>query len=208
MVGMRVALARLVFLGGLLVSLTLAAEERRLVPLRPTALVSAPPRLALVIGNAAYTQPLKNPVADARAVASLLEELGFVVMQGENLPRPLMENAIREFGDRLREGASVGLFYYAGHGLQVEGENYLIPVGEDLTREDEVKFRTVPAGLVLAKMESARNGTNIVILDACRNNGFKLFFLTDGEADHDDGFWAVLFGLQNVRKVTNHECHH
>jgi formylglycine-generating enzyme required for sulfatase activity len=94
-------------------------------------------------------------------------------MERENLGQSQMERAIREFGDQLKEQKGVGLFYYAGHGVQVEGENFLIPVGAQLEREDEVKDHTVNAGLVLRKMESARNGTNIVILDACRDNPFR-----------------------------------
>lgn len=176
MVGKQIPQAWAVLIGCSLSGLALAADDRRLTPANSGAASLAAPRVALVIGNSNYAQPLKNPVTDARAMAALLEELGFVVLRRENLSRPLMEGAIREFGDRLRAGASVGLFYYAGHGLQVDGENYLVPLGEDLTREDEVKFHTVNASLVLAKMESARSGTNIVILDACRNNPFRSYW--------------------------------
>ena len=137
------------------------------------------PRLALVIGNASYGQPLKNPMQDARSMAALLRDLGFTVMERKNLNLSQMERSIREFGDLLKDLEGVGLFYYAGHGVQVDGENYLIPVGARLEREDEVKGQAVNAGLVLSKMESARNGTNIVILDACRDNPFRSYWRSE-----------------------------
>jgi formylglycine-generating enzyme required for sulfatase activity len=132
-------------------------------------------RTALVIGNADYkSSPLKNPVNDARDMAQVLRELGFSVTMKLNCSQREMTEAIREFGNELTRGG-VGLFYYAGHGIQVGGRNYLIPVDADIRAEDEVKFFSVDAGLVLSKMESAGNRTNIVILDACRDNPFKSF---------------------------------
>ena len=133
-------------------------------------------RVALVIGNSAYKDsPLLNPANDARDMAITLRGLGFEVIEGENLSHREMENDIRLFGTKIRDGG-VGLFYYAGHGVQVNGINYLIPVGATITIEGEVKFESVDVGLVLAQMESARNGLNIVILDACRNNPFARSF--------------------------------
>ncbi|MBA3242368.1 MAG: caspase family protein [Acidobacteria bacterium] len=129
-------------------------------------------RVALIIGNSAYgTNPLKNPVNDARAIARTVGELGFEVMQHENLSQNEMKRAIRVFGEKLRAGA-VGLFYYAGHGMQVKGENYLIPVGASINGEAEVEYEAVSLGFVLAQMEDAQNRMNIVILDACRDNPF------------------------------------
>jgi hypothetical protein len=129
-------------------------------------------RIALVIGNAAYKEaPLTNPVNDARAIAGALQESGFTVILRENTDQRGMLAALREFGDKLRAGGT-GLFYYAGHGMQIKGRNYLIPVGANVDREDEVAYSAVDAQAVLDKMESAGNGTNIMILDACRNNPF------------------------------------
>jgi uncharacterized caspase-like protein len=129
------------------------------------------PRVALVIGNAAYrTMPLANPVNDARAVADELARLGFRVFRIENATQKQMFDAVRQFGDALKGG--VGLFYFAGHGVQVKGHNFLIPVDAAIEREDEVAFKAFDVGLVLAKMEAAKNPLNIVILDACRNNPF------------------------------------
>ena len=129
-------------------------------------------RVALVVGNSSYKEgPLANPVNDARAIAQALRESGFSVTIRENTDQRTMLSALREFGDRLRAGGT-GLFYYAGHGMQIKGRNYLIPVGISIEREDEVAYNAVDAQAVLDKMEAAGNPANIMILDACRNNPF------------------------------------
>lgn len=131
------------------------------------------PRTALIIGNSDYlSSPLKNPSNDARAIAHELRQIGFEVFEYTDASHEDMEIAIQKFGQKIQKGG-VGLFYYAGHGLQVGGTNYLVPVDAQIESETEVKFRTVALGLVLAKMEDAKNRLNIVVLDACRNNPFK-----------------------------------
>jgi len=133
-------------------------------------------RVALVIGNGAYKDaPLRNPVNDAQAMADAMKTCGFTVTRLQNATRSQMREAIRAFGARIAEGG-VGLFYYAGHGMQVKGRNYMIPVGADITQEDEVEGEAVEVDAVLAKMETARNRLNIVILDACRDNPFGRSF--------------------------------
>lgn len=133
---------------------------------------SADRRVALVIGNGAYeTAPLKNPVNDAQDMAQALRELGFDVIYKENLNQNDMKRAIRAFGEKIRNGG-VALFYYAGHGTQVNGVNYLIPIGAKIEKEEEVEYECVDAGFVMAQMDNAKNRMNIVILDACRNNPF------------------------------------
>ena len=133
-------------------------------------------RVALVIGNNSYADaPLSNPLNDAKAVAKALETAGFQVILKLNANHKDMMGAVREFGSRLRQGGS-GLFYFAGHGMQIKGRNYLIPVGADIQREDEVAYQAMDAQAVLDKMESAGNGTNLMILDACRNNPFARSF--------------------------------
>ena len=100
---------------------------------------------------------------------------GFAVDLHLNADRREMWEAIRDFGSELVKGGT-GLFFYAGHGMQVNGRNYLVPIGADIRAEDEVQFSSIDAGLVIGKMESAGNDTNIVILDACRDNPFKRSF--------------------------------
>lgn len=165
----------------LLVCISLApplAAQDRVLRISPAEVQTAPaePRVALVIGNGRYKQaPLTNPVNDARAIAKALAESGFAVTEKEDLGQKEMYLALRDFGDALKQGG-VGLFYFAGHGVQVRGRNYLIPVDADIEREDEVVYNSMDASQVLDKMESASNRLNIVILDACRNNPFARSF--------------------------------
>ncbi|MDP3427926.1 MAG: caspase family protein, partial [Humidesulfovibrio sp.] len=129
-------------------------------------------RLALVIGNSAYeSSPLHNPVNDATDMGNMLKSMGFEVIRELNANQKQMENAIRTFQGRLGKD-SVGLFFYAGHGMQVSGTNYLVPVGAKINQESEVKYDCVDAGRVLDAMHTAGNPLNIVILDACRDNPF------------------------------------
>ena len=133
-------------------------------------------RIALVIGNGSYkSSPLSNPVNDANDIATALERCNFTVMKAINTTRKEMRRAIREFGEEINKGA-VGLFYYAGHGIQVKGENYLVPVGVDVYSEAEVEDECLKVSSVLRQMESAGNRLNIIILDACRDNPFGRSF--------------------------------
>jgi uncharacterized caspase-like protein len=161
-----------------IVALPLGSSMRKIVALTMLLLVPAgaqavEQRIALVIGNAAYADsPLANPVNDAKLMASALREQGFEVMQRLDVDQTAMKLAVRDFGNRLKAapGGAVGLFYYAGHGLQVDGESYLIPVGAPIADEGDVDIFAVGANGILRTLEDARNGLNIVILDACRNN--------------------------------------
>ncbi len=134
-------------------------------------------RIALVIGNSSYKDaPLANPVNDATAIAKTLQGLGFKVILRTNVSQSQMRQAVREFGDELHAGRGVGLFYFAGHGMQINNRNFLIPVGTDIRREYEVEDQSMDAASVLSMMQSARARVNIVILDACRNNPFARSF--------------------------------
>jgi hypothetical protein len=131
--------------------------------------------VALVIGNGNYAgNALENPVKDARGMAAALRELGFDVLAGENATRAQMLQLLRSFGERLR-GGGVGLFYFAGHGVQAGGINYLIPIGHKIEDEPDVKIESVSLEAVLDRMEAADNRVNLVILDACRDNPFRSF---------------------------------
>ena len=149
-------------------------------PLVPSPNVQPPrppdKRIALVIGNSAYVNVprLANPANDARLMADTLRSLGFRLVGGSaqlDLDKTQFDSAVQDFGTQL-QGADVGLFYYAGHGVQVRGANYLVPVGADATKEADVDFQMLDTDIVLRQMEGAGTKLNIVILDACRNNPF------------------------------------
>ena len=131
---------------------------------------SAEKRVALVVGNSSYTStaPLRTPVNDAADVASALDRLGFDVIRGIDLDYAGMREKVKLFSERL-VGADVGLFYYGGHGIQVSGKNYLVPVDARLNAASDLDFIAMDLDLVLRNMEREAP-TNIVFLDACRDN--------------------------------------
>jgi formylglycine-generating enzyme required for sulfatase activity len=136
---------------------------------------NAEPRLALVIGNAGYSQdmgPLPNPANDADLMAQTLTKLGFQVTRLVDADQKQMKRAIADFGSALMAAGpeAAGLFFYAGHGIQIAGENFLIPLGAEIEKEADAEIEAVSANWVLTQMEFAGNRINIVILDACRNN--------------------------------------
>ena len=130
-------------------------------------------KIALIIGNGNYTGTiLANPENDARAMRAVLQSLGFTVFEYENIGQNRMKKVIDDFGMKLKEN-DVGLFYYAGHGIQSKGYNYLIPVDADLKTEEQVEYDCVRADRILSLMETSGTKVNIIILDACRNNPFE-----------------------------------
>ena len=132
--------------------------------------VLAAKRVALVIGNSNYVNAtrLTNPANDATDVAHALDNLGFKVVQGLDLELASMQRAVQDFAERLK-GAEVGLLFYSGHGLQVAGINYLVPTNASVRSEADLDFQLLRLDLILKQMEREAK-TNIVILDACRNN--------------------------------------
>lgn len=133
-------------------------------------------RVALVVGNAAYHEaPLRNPVNDARALAAALREQGFEVLLRENATKSVMERAFADFGEKLTEGATA-LFFFAGHGMQVGGRNYLVPVDAKISSEQRVRLESLDLDLALDQMSGARVKVSIAILDACRNNPYERRF--------------------------------
>jgi len=135
---------------------------------------AAEPRTALVIGNAAYPfGALANPVNDATDVAAALRGAGFQVLLKTNAGSGEMKNAIRQFGDELKARGGVGLFYFAGHGVQLKGENFIVPIIRNVVSEDELKQDAVSATEAVDVMAAAHTALNIVVLDACRNNPFN-----------------------------------
>ena len=135
-----------------------------------------PSRVALVIGNGAYPDaPLRNAVNDARSMGKRLSKLGFQVITVENADRDAMEKSILDFSSLLRS-ETTGLFFYAGHGIQSRGHNYMLPVDAKAASERALKFEAVDVQAILEEMAFAGNRVNIVILDACRNNPFERRF--------------------------------
>lgn len=140
----------------------------------PQRLVLAPPpgerRVALVIGNSSYkVSPLPNPVNDAEDIARALEAAGFRTILKRNLASRELRPTIREFERELAK-ADVGLFYFAGHGLQIRGSNFLVPVDANLQSEADAEDESVDASFVLRVLDEAQVKVGILILDACRNN--------------------------------------
>jgi hypothetical protein len=133
-------------------------------------------RIALVVGNANYkVRPLKNPRNDADDVSRSLKATGFEVIDLRDATLPQMRTAVRQFGDRLINN-DVGLVYYSGHGVEVKGRNYFIPVNADIQREDEIADQGLDVSLILEKMSTAGKGVNILIVDACRDDPFGRSF--------------------------------
>jgi hypothetical protein len=142
----------------------------------PPAALAMGKRIALVIGNAKYNiRPLQNPVNDADDVSKALKGSGFDVLDLRNASLREMTEGARLFGDMLKSH-DVGLVYYSGHGIEVKGRNYFIPVNADIKREDEVAFQSLDVGLILEKMATANKSVNIMIVDACRDDPFGRSF--------------------------------
>ncbi len=130
-------------------------------------------RHALIIGNSNYiNSPLKNPANDAEDMADALQKLGFSVTLVLDGLQTDMETAVNSFTKILTREGGTGIFYYAGHSMQIAGRNYLIPVDSDIKDETQIKYKALDVGKVLDGMELANNKVNILILDACRNNPF------------------------------------
>ena len=132
-------------------------------------------RLALVVGNNDYIYGpvLKNAVNDADLISKCLKELNFEVIIGKNLDKKSFEDSIKSFF-RKKDDYDIILFFYAGHGMQLYGENYLIPIDAKLEIKEDVKFETIEVDFITELLEE-KTSTNIIVLDACRDNPFKTF---------------------------------
>ena len=130
--------------------------------------------IALVIGNADYENAtkLKNPVNDANDITTKLLASGFMVEKVLDCTCSEMDQALKRFKGSLKD-KDVGLFFFAGHGLQIDGENYLTAIDTDASGEDEAKYSSLPLNRVIEVMEKADTQTSIIILDACRDNPFE-----------------------------------
>ena len=138
-------------------------------------------RVALVIGNAAYpSAPLRNPVNDAKDMADKLRGLGFVVIERSNLGIKQIGSTLREFRAKLVPGG-VALVYYAGHGLQIKGENYLPAVDAEIAGEEDVSNQSLAIRQIMDVLTDAKTRLNLVFLDACRNNPYARTFRNANE---------------------------
>ena len=140
----------------------------------PISHAAAETRVALIIGNSAYQKAdlrLPNPANDASAMARALKTAGFETIVALNVSRTDFYKAVNQFGDKIsRDPHAVGLFYYAGHAVQADGVNWLIPVDANINSQGDLEPSAFDAAKVLRTMTAAQNEMNIVILDACRNN--------------------------------------
>ena len=132
-------------------------------------------RVALVIGNGAYTkEPLVNPANDARLVAATLRQLGFEVLDFKDLGVKELRRVTREFAQRLAREDGVGIFYYAGHGVEINGRNYLLPVDIEVSDEEQIKDDSMDLEeSLMDRLEKSKKRVNLIILDACRDNPFR-----------------------------------
>src|SRR5262245_13836163 len=167
-------------------------------------------RVALVIGNARYAHAtvLANPVNDAAAMAVVLERLGFEVVRGFDLSLRAIGDVQGEFEEMLLANPHVALFFYAGHGLQVDGRNYLIPIDAEISQRAHLASRTLLFNDVLDPM-STHAGASLIFLDACRDNPFTRNLLRTFElsaprkvGDHLPTTGPIRGGLARIAKVT------
>ena len=165
--GRRAALVRLS-------TLPWAVLAARLTFAEDAAVLNALPRVALIVGNSNYRKlpALRNPANDAAALDEQVKRVGFDVALKLDAGKAELEQAIAEFSARIARKRSVGLFYFAGHGLQVSWRNYLVPIDAELEGADDVARRTVDLVALIDGLRKARNPMNVVILDACRDNPF------------------------------------
>ncbi len=133
----------------------LQAAEKGIARAKVESSADSGSRIALVIGNASYASaPLRNPVNDVRHIASALKKVGFQVTKVENASLQSMDNAVRGFGQKARK-SDVALVYYSGHGLQLRGVNYLQPIGADIRREQDIRFKAYNSDQILAELEGS-----------------------------------------------------
>nr|WP_321267418.1 caspase family protein [uncultured Sulfurimonas sp.] len=132
-------------------------------------------KLALVIGNNTYSgqlSKLQNPINDATDVKKALEKTGFEVIFLTDATQAQMDEKLREFSDKLKKSA-IGLFYFAGHGLEIANQNYLVPIGADISDKFKVKYKTVAVDEIVTRMNNSGTRLNMLVLDACRNDPFS-----------------------------------
>jgi len=161
----------LLLLASILLQVELVATEDS----RAIRIMKSESRTALIIGNSNYTgvlSKLQNPINDARAMKKILEQRNFNIIYMENATKREMKESLNNFYTKITEGG-VGLLYFAGHGIEVDSQNYIIPIDANIKDKDDTEFEAFALNRVTKKMQNAKNRLNIVILDACRNDPFS-----------------------------------
>jgi len=141
-------------------------------------------RVALVIGNNDYQgvlSKLSNPINDAKSIKNILEQRGFRVIYAENTTKRTMKNNLDKFYTAIQKGG-VGMFYFSGHGIEVDGQNYLVPIDAKIEAKSDTEFEAIALNRVTKRMQNIGNRLNIVVLDACRNDPFSRSIGTGGLA--------------------------
>jgi uncharacterized caspase-like protein len=145
--------------------------------------IDSPKRFALIVGNSGYVEMGKlegRPLNDVEDMAQRLKALGFMVFKHENLSdKQAFEKAFQQFGRQAR-GGEVALFFYAGHGVEVDGENYVIPTGAALQQKEDVRYEAFPVSRVLEEFRELGAKNSVILLDACRENPFRSWSRGDG----------------------------
>jgi len=162
-----------IFISFFLLILLFAEADDRAVKVSTKAIKEQ--RVALVMGNNEYRgvlSKLRNPINDAKSIKEVLESRGFDVIYKENITKKGMKLILNKFYEKIQKGG-VGLFYFSGHGIEVDGQNYLIPIDAKLDEKSDAEFEAISLNKITKKMQNAKNRLNIVILDACRNDPFS-----------------------------------
>jgi len=167
-----VSVLKIILMALALIAFQAHAKDDRNLAVTQTNNAASDKRIALVIGNSSYTNsPLKNPVNDAKDMANKLRGLGFDVIERNNLQTKQIGSTLSEFRSKLSSGA-VALVFYAGHGLQINGENYLPAVDADINAEEDVSNQSLSVRQIMDVLDKAKTRLNLVFLDACRNNPY------------------------------------
>lgn len=174
-------------------TLTFHLDDKRAAQnCQPTPVVAGK-RYALLFGNSAYKHGstlLGRPVNDAEDVAARLQQLGFIVTVKTDVPLTVMQRALRDFNNQIR-GADVALIFYSGHGIEVGGQNYLLPVDAELQQPDDADTEAVNVQTFVDKLKNSGATFSVAVLDACRNNPFKNWPGSTHHGEGDRGFKTI-----------------
>ena len=166
----------------LLLILTITTADDRSIKIKQ--MMQTEQRIALVIGNNSYQSPLSvlhNPINDARAIKNILENRGFEVIYKKDTTKRELRDTLEKFYQKLKRGG-VGMLYFSGHGLEVDGQNYLVPIDANIKAKSDTEFETIALNKITKRMQGINNRLNIVVLDACRNDPFAKAYGVGGLA--------------------------